>query len=124
MKKKTIAVDFDGVLHQYSHGWKKGEIYDLPVEGSREAMHRLKERGFTIFIYSTRANKLYHKEDYLFQQKSMKEWLDKYDIPFDKIWTFGKPMADIYLDDRAITFRGNWDEALEEIDSFQVWNRK
>ena len=29
---KTIAVDFDGVIHKYSKGWQGGEIYDEPVE--------------------------------------------------------------------------------------------
>jgi hypothetical protein len=32
-------------------------------------------------------------------------------------------MADIYLDDRALNFRGNWVDSLKEIDGFQVWNR-
>jgi hypothetical protein len=27
------------------------------------------------------------------------------------------------LDDRALTFRGIWSDALHEIENFQVWNR-
>jgi len=36
--KNTIAVDFDGVIHQYSKGWEDGSIYDKPVKGVRQAL--------------------------------------------------------------------------------------
>jgi len=41
----TVAIDFDGVLHRYSEGWKDGQIYDEPVEGSREALQAMKDLG-------------------------------------------------------------------------------
>jgi hypothetical protein len=53
----------------------------------------------------------------------MKIYLEEHGIPYDKIWSFGKPMADIYLDDRALNFRGKWVDSLQEIEQFQVWNR-
>jgi hypothetical protein len=34
-------------------------------------------------------------------------WLQKYDIPYDEIY-FGKPHADVYIDDNAFRFT-NWD---------------
>lgn len=36
MSKKTICVDFDGVIHKYSKGWQGDVIYDEPVEGAKE----------------------------------------------------------------------------------------
>lgn len=43
------------------------------------------------------------------------EWLERHHIPFDEIY-FGKPNADIYLDDNAKTFLG-WD-AINDIESY------
>ena len=119
----TIAIDFDGVIHSYSRGWQGGEIYDPPVEGTREALTELRAKGWKIYIFSTRTNKIYHKNDNPPQEERMKTYLEEHGIPYDKIWSFGKPMADIYLDDRALNFRGKWDDSLQEIEQFQVWNR-
>jgi len=119
----TIAIDFDGVIHSYSRGWQGGEIYDPPVEGTREALTELRARGWKIYIFSTRTNKIYHKNDHPPQEERMKTYLEEHGIPYDKIWSFGKPMADIYLDDRALNFRGKWVDSLQEIEQFQVWNR-
>jgi hypothetical protein len=40
------------------------------------------------------------------------EWLDRYSIEYDEIY-FGKPNADVYLDDRAFRFT-TWSEVTEE----------
>jgi len=119
----TIAIDFDGVIHSYSRGWQGGKIYDPPVEGTREALTELRAKGWKIYIFSTRTNKIYHKNDHPPQEERMKTYLEEHGIPYDKIWSFGKPMADIYLDDRALNFRGKWVDSLQEIKQFQVWNR-
>lgn len=120
-----IAVDFDGVLHTYSKGWTDGSIYDQPVPGAKEAMTALKEAGHTLYIFSTRTNPVFKKKEGAADQKKMMEdWLTLHQIPFDKVWTFGKPMADLFIDDRAVGFRGNWNETLEQVANFKVWNRE
>lgn len=119
-----IAIDFDGVIHGYSKGWSDGTIYDPPVPGVKEAMEKLKSEGHYLLIFSTRTNKIFRKKDeQQDQEKLMKEWMLEHGIPFDKVWTFGKPMADIYIDDRAIQFRGDWQETLGDIQKFNVWNK-
>lgn len=119
----TIAVDFDGVIHGYSEGFKDGTIYDEPVPGAADALRKLKDEGHKIYIFTTRTNRLFHKKDYGDQERAIEEYMNKHDIPFDKIWSFGKPMADIFIDDRAVGFRGNWNETLDEVQEFKVWNR-
>lgn len=49
----TIAVDFDGVVHQYSRGWHDGTIYDPPMPGALEGLRTLMEHD-SVFIFTTR----------------------------------------------------------------------
>jgi ribonucleotide monophosphatase NagD (HAD superfamily) len=123
-----IAIDFDGVLHGYSKGFQDGEIYDPPVPGAAEAMKKMKEQGHYLYIFTTRTNKIFRKKgdgkDEKYQENQIKEWMAKYDIPYDKIWTFGKPMADLFIDDRAINFAGNWDDTFETVTNFKTWLEK
>lgn len=123
-----IAIDFDGVLHGYSKGYQDGEIYDPPVPGAAEAMKKMKEQGHYLYIFTTRTNKIFKKKgdgkDEKYQENQIKEWMAKHDIPYDKIWTFGKPMADLFIDDRAINFAGNWDDTIETVTNFKTWLEK
>jgi hypothetical protein len=112
MKKKRVLVDLDKTLHQYSKGWSDGTVYDPPIAGAREAMNELKERGYEVVIFSVRTGK--SNPDWKKQERMVKEWLVKYDIPFDVI-TSEKLAAEFYIDDRAIRFEGNWDKTLQVI---------
>jgi hypothetical protein len=67
---------------------------------------------------------MFRKKDEIDQDAAMKAYLAEHEIPYDKIWTFGKPMADIYLDDRAIGFRGDWNAALTDINNFVPWTKE
>lgn len=50
---KTIAIDFDGVIHKYSKGWHDGTAYDVPVEGAIEAIEALM-LSYTVFVHTSR----------------------------------------------------------------------
>lgn len=123
-RQKTIAIDFDGVIHGYSQGWSDGSIYDPPVEGTKEALENLKSEGYRIYIFTTRTNKIFRKKNDPDQLPLIKEYLEMHRLPYDKIWTYGKPMADVYLDDRAVPFSGNWSEAVDQIKNFETWIEK
>ena len=124
MIEKIIAIDFDGVLHRYSRGWNGGVIYDIPVEGSKKALQYLKSLGYTIYIYTGRTNSKFRHEGESDQAIAIKNWLKKYQIPYDKLWLDGKPAAQIYLDDRAMRFNGVWEETLTTIKDPDPWWKK
>ena len=111
--RRTVAIDFDGVIHQYSKGWRDGTIYDPPVEGAREAMEKL-HRRYDIVIFTTRVNPAMRGADT--QTDEIIGWLERYGFRrgehYDDI-THAKPAALVYIDDRALHFTG-WDLALEE----------
>jgi ribonucleotide monophosphatase NagD (HAD superfamily) len=109
--QKTIAIDFDGVIHRYSRGWHDGTIYDKPMEGAVDAILRLMKRGYRIVIFTCRAETEDGRRDVL-------KWLDKH---FDWERTVGhfyepevtnvKPKAIAYIDDRGLRFT-NWKDML------------
>jgi hypothetical protein len=51
--EKSIAVDFDGVIHRYSKGWHTKDIYDPPMEGAHEALRDL-SAAYGVFILTAR----------------------------------------------------------------------
>ena len=112
-----LCVDFDGVIHSYTSGWKGvTEIPDPPVPGAiaflTEAL-----KHFHVCIYSSRSN--------LEGIDAMQAWLAKHSHPdlVDAIsWPTTKPSAFVTLDDRAIRFTGEWPN-LEELKMFKPWNK-
>lgn len=116
---KTIAVDFDGVIHAYSRGWDDGSIYDPPLPGAIEALRKLMADGYAVFVHTTR------------EPWPVANWLRVHGImsvtPGEVIgaghfWndttrvlvTYKKLPAIAYIDDRAIRFI-NWSQALADL---------
>lgn len=44
VKKKTICIDFDGVIHDYSKGYQGKDVFGDMVPGSDTATKVLKEK--------------------------------------------------------------------------------
>ena len=102
---KTIAFDFDGVIHKYSRGWLDGSIYD---DINIEVLLYMKEllKKYSVVIYSTR------------NPKQIIERLNKIsiglkyeeckDIFWNKLNVIGvsnkKPTAILYIDDRGYRY--------------------
>ena len=103
-KKKTLAIDFDGVIHKYSQGFKGlDNIYDGPMDGTYEALTKLKEEGYTLKILSSRP------KEYIIK------WLEENNL--DKFITEvsnHKFPASLYIDDRGFNFK-NWGQCLTNI---------
>ncbi|KKM96190.1 hypothetical protein LCGC14_1180580 [marine sediment metagenome] len=108
--KKTIAIDFDGVIHAYSKGWQEGVIYDEPVEGVIEALVKL-SKDYKLVIYTTRVNTEYFPENDA-QMLMIKNWLRRNLMDANIEVTDRKPPAIAYIDDRAIRFT-NWPDMVK-----------
>ncbi|MEX0650309.1 MAG: hypothetical protein WD200_04860 [Candidatus Andersenbacteria bacterium] len=115
MKKKTIAIDLDGVIHAYSEGWNGGAMYDIPVKESHEALTNLVARGFRIAIVTARLNPKFPDMDK--QRKAVETWLLENKFIEGEHYhelTNNKPAAIAYIDDRAIAFE-NWEQAVSDL---------
>jgi hypothetical protein len=119
--KKTICIDLDGTIAYYDD-WKGESNIGDPIPGVVEATKELKGNGWKIIIYTTRSNR-----------KIVRSYLKKNNISFDFInenpeqpenAVGGKLYADIYLDDRAIQFNGDWSVTVKEILNFKPWMRR
>ncbi|MCB0428575.1 MAG: capsular biosynthesis protein [Flavobacteriales bacterium] len=105
-----ICIDLDGVIAQLKD---TGESYAevRPVEGAIEKIRALKENGHYIIIYTARHMKTCEGnvgKVVMKQGKVTLEWLEKQGVPYDEIY-FGKPWADVYIDDNAVRFN-TWDD--------------
>ncbi len=109
-----ICIDLDGVICQLRE--ENQSYQDLePVEGAVEAVRKLKEQGHYIIIYTARRMRTHNGNVGRIVAdvgKITLDWLDKYRIPYDEI-VFGKPWADVYIDDNALRFQ-SWDELLQQ----------
>jgi hypothetical protein len=109
--QRTICLDFDGVLHSYRSHWCGSEIIpDPPIHGTRESIARLRQQ-YRVVVHSARC----HTEG---GRRAIQAWLARHEIVVDEVCEH-KPPAMIYVDDRAIRFRGNWDNVLDEIRDFR-----
>lgn len=117
---KTIAVDFDGVIHSYHRGWQDGSIYGQPILGSIQALSTLM-RDHAVFVHTTR------------EPSQVAGWIEQSSErvirctvrPVELFWeelgvllvTNRKLPAVAYVDDRGIRFQ-SWAQALGDLSRY------
>jgi hypothetical protein len=120
-------VDFDGVLHSYAQGFTGAcDLPGEPIRGAREWIAAVQSAGYDVIVYSCRARSLEQaREDDPGStwdpggREAMREWLHRHGFPPLPI-TGTKPAATVYLDDRALAFRGTF-PSLEKLARFKPW---
>jgi len=112
--EKVIICDFDGTIVEFAYP-EMGE----PKPRVKENLQRLKDMGYEIHIASCRTSHEVNKYpiDRQVQVRMMEEYLDKHEIPYDRVLNNDKALGVWYIDDRAIAFRGDWDKVVAEIEN-------
>lgn len=125
--KKTIIVDFDGVIHSYTSPWSgPGVAEDPPVPGAIDFLF-LAVRDFRVAIVSSRSST---DEGRQCMAEYIEKWArieghDVFDVQylFDNLsFPTDKPPAHLSIDDRAICFTGTF-PTVSEIKGFKPWNK-
>jgi capsule biosynthesis phosphatase len=118
IKSQRYCFDLDNTLVTYP---KKAGDYSTvePITNTINYLKYLKKIGHTIIIYTARRMNTHHgnigRVVADVGQVTL-ETLRKFDIPFDEIY-FGKPFADYYIDDMAIS---PFDDIEKELGYYQT----
>lgn len=150
--KPILCLDFDGVIHSYSSGWKGATVIpDPPVHGALEFIVHALQR-FRVCVLSSRSHRwggrramrrwmLEHLVDLAlhgyentpawWRQRIMETafadpWVDEVRWAAVRLvreigWPLFKPSATVTIDDRALTFTGQW-PSMDELSAFRPWH--
>ena len=100
-----IVFDLDGVVCELK---KPSESYSdvIPKKKVIQKMRNLKEDGHYLIIHTDRHMRTCEGDVTKVIEKIGKvteDWLEKWKVPYDEI-IFGKPYADVYIDDLGVEF--------------------
>ncbi len=97
-----LIIDLDGTICTEEKTFSRSLA--KPIPGAIENINRLYSEGHTIIIYSSRSWQEY---------EMTAEWLKSNSILYHQL-VLGKPIGDLWIDDRATQFR-SWDEIINII---------
>jgi len=106
-----IAVNFDGTIVEHAFP-KIGKL----KPGAVEALQAFHEAGHRVIVTSCR-NNMNLNTGSIAHLLAMKGFLECNGLNFCRIdyGNQGKVLADVYIDDRGITYSDNWDEIREAL---------
>lgn len=111
----NIAIDFDGVIHNFDKGYYDGTCYGDPIPGSLEALRKLSTK-YNIVIFTAKAKPSRPLVDGKTGIQLVKDWLEKHKV-LDCVSeiTSEKPRAILYIDDNGYRFT-NWKDTLNFVE--------
>lgn len=140
-KLPILCLDFDGVIHRYSEGWKgENNIYDPPTSGFFDWLMGAIPK-FRIAIYSSRSRTQEGIERMvIWIGMYWASWLQESDDNIEKAehalpvgmdlldvieFHSQKPPAFLTIDDRCVRFEGDWNDLpIDELRNFKPWMSK
>lgn len=104
-----ISIDLDGTICALKRADQEYDEVE-PLPGAQKTIARLRSDGHVVIINTARRMRTHNGNVGAVVAeigKATIDWLQKHQIGYDEIH-FGKPYADIYLDDLAVRFNGDW----------------
>lgn len=110
----NIAIDFDGVIHNFDKGYYDGTCYGAPIPGSLEALKNLSTK-YKIIIFTAKAKPSRPLVNGKTGIELVREWLNKHGVlQYISEITSEKPRAILYIDDNGYKFN-NWENTISFI---------
>ena len=97
-----IVFDLDDTISVHRN---RDFVNAVPIHETINKIRRLKADGCEIYIYSARGQNSCKGDLALIEERNrtqIETWLATHDVPCDKL-IFGKPLGDIYVDDKGIS---------------------
>lgn len=97
-----FCFDIDGVIFKINKDYKNHE----PIWETISYIVKLKKNGHTVVLYTARKMSTFSGNIGKINKEIVETTLynlNRFSIPYDEIY-FGKPAADIYIDDKALNF--------------------
>lgn len=104
----VIAIDLDDTLldtQNVQPGYRMGP----PTNGAILATQRLANEGHTIIVFTARNVQVPSA------YKAVEDWLTYFQIPHSGITNIKRPEFEVYIDNRALRFSGDWASTLADL---------
>jgi hypothetical protein len=90
-------------------GWKGADYFHPPRPGAEQFLRALGEHNYRVIVFTVR------------WAEHVEQWLESHGLRhLVAEVTDKKPAAHVYLDDRAICFQGDFQQALRQIQDFKA----
>lgn len=127
MTKPILCLDFDGVIHSYTSGWRGADQAPDPAVAGTAGFLRKAVDLFRVSVFSSRSNQpggiaamQRYVMDLLHNAFTDQRLIDY--IYGEIEWPTDKPPAMLTIDDRAICFTGLWPDP-QQLLQFKPWNK-
>ncbi len=98
-----IIIDLDGTICREMRQFSR--CLAEPWPNAVETVNKLYDAGNTIIIYSART---------WVEYEMTVDWLKRHGVKYHQLF-MGKPIGDVWIDDRAITCNNNWEEIANKL---------